>query len=107
VTFGLQIGESGEIVGVKIRSVKLNHSTYLRVPGLIADLIGLDSKDEVTLTMEVRDGQYLLIYAVNREQVAAVQGVEELEKELEIDVPSRDGQYRRPMDLERNRLKTE
>jgi hypothetical protein len=62
---------------------------------------------DVTLTMEVRDGQYLLIYAVNREQVAPMQGVEELEKELEIDVPSRDVQYQHPEDLERNRLKTE
>jgi hypothetical protein len=51
---------------LKIRPVKLKQSIYFRVPSDIADLIGLDSNADVTLTLREQDSRFLLIYSVNK-----------------------------------------
>lgn len=51
---------------LKIRPVRLKQSIYFRVPIDIADLIGLDPNAEVTLNLEERDDQFLLIYSVGK-----------------------------------------
>jgi hypothetical protein len=49
-----------------VRPVKLKQSIYLRVPIDIASLIGLDGHEEVTLTLEQQDEQFLLVYSVRK-----------------------------------------
>jgi hypothetical protein len=51
---------------LRIRPVKLKQSIYFRVPSDIADLIGLDSNADVTLTLREQDNRFLLIYCVNK-----------------------------------------
>ena len=49
-----------------IKPVKLKQSIYLRVPSSIAHLIGIESDDEVTLTFNEEEKQFLLTYAVSK-----------------------------------------
>jgi len=51
---------------LRIRPVKLKQSIYLRVPSDIANLIGMDSEAEVTLTIEEQNHQFLLVYSVRK-----------------------------------------
>lgn len=51
---------------LKIRPVKLKQSVYFRVPNDIADLIGIDTDAEVTLTLEEQHERFLLIYSVTK-----------------------------------------
>ncbi len=50
-----------------INPVKLKRSIYFRVPIDIADLVGVQPESEVTLTLEERKDDFLLIYRVRKE----------------------------------------
>ncbi len=52
---------------LRINPVKLKRSIYFRVPIDIADLVGVQSESEVTLTLEERKDDFLLIYRVRKE----------------------------------------
>ena len=49
-----------------VKPVRLNKSIYVRVPNDLADLIGLDKQDAVSLTFEDAEGEFRLIYAVRK-----------------------------------------
>jgi hypothetical protein len=49
---------------LRIRPIKLKQSIYFRVPNDIADLIGIEPQDEVTLTLKEDEKEFLLTYSV-------------------------------------------
>ncbi len=49
-----------------IKPVKLNKSIYVRVPNDIADLIGLQARDALTLTYQDLQGEVRLTYTVHK-----------------------------------------
>jgi len=51
---------------LRIKPIKLNQTFYFRVPNDIADLVGIDSKAEVTLNIEEQDDKFLLKYVVSK-----------------------------------------
>jgi hypothetical protein len=51
---------------LRIKPVMLKQSVYFRVPNDIADLIGIDSHADVTLSLEQGEDQYLLVYSVRK-----------------------------------------
>lgn len=51
---------------LKIKPVKLKQSIYFRVPNDIADLIGIDSHEEVVLTLEEQEERFLITYSVKK-----------------------------------------
>lgn len=51
---------------LKIRPIKLRQSVYFRVPNDIADLMGIQTNAEVTLSFQELEDTYLLTYAVGK-----------------------------------------
>lgn len=51
---------------LKIKPVKLRQSFYVRVPSDIADLIGLETDADVTLSLQEHEDRYLLTYTVTK-----------------------------------------
>ena len=51
---------------LRIKPVKLNQSTYFRVPNDISDLVEIEPKTEVTLHFEEHDEVFRLIYSVEK-----------------------------------------
>jgi len=55
---------------LRIKPVKLNQSTYFRVPNDISDLVEIEPKTEVTLHFEEHEEVFRLIYSVEKSQGA-------------------------------------
>ena len=60
------LGENQSLT-LTIKPVKLKQSIYFRVPNDIADLIGIEADDQVTLTLKEDERQFLLTYSVGKE----------------------------------------
>lgn len=56
-------------MALKIRPVMLKQSIYLRVPSNIADLIGMDAGEDVTMTLGEDEDQIILIYSFAKSKV--------------------------------------
>ena len=54
---------------LRIKPVKLNQTIYFRVPNDIADLVGLDSNAEVTLSIEEHEDNFLLKYNITKSPI--------------------------------------
>jgi hypothetical protein len=51
---------------LRIKPVKLNQSTYVRVPNDISDLVEIEPKTDVTLHFKEHDDLFRLIYSVEK-----------------------------------------